>query len=524
MKEIYGDIERLIECAIDRLELDPLDVDFVRNKIIELLGLDYFPPSSSMQSGIQSSDTLDEGENELIEDIIIDFVGHAVSLHLIEREDSATLVDQVLNILSPSPALVNSYFEHIEREDSPEDAMDWLYCLCEANGSVHSKQLDTNPHFASHGLVITINTAKPEFTTTKKAALGNSTHGGYPQCVICHENEGLASANKRTLRTVAVELGGKQWFWQFSPYGYFYQHGICVNNTHTPMKVDRETIRNIIDFVDRFPHFFLGCNAALPRIGGSILAHDHYQGGGQLLPMHTCTALKSYTITRINNRLIETYGSDGSMKNDQPLLILEILDWPGSAIRLISHSRLAIEEVSELIRLAWSNYANDQLHIQPVDDDGNQQSSVSPSVIKTSRGYEMNLIFRNNAISEELPDGIFHARPQYFSIKQEAIGLIEAQGLFILPGRLVHQLRQIEDALLRGEDLPQELEQFRPQWDEINTIVENRNNIRTREAIHRAIEDELGSVCYRILENTAVFPTKESLEEFITEIPDLEMK
>ena len=169
--------------------------------------------------------------------------------------------------------------------------------------------------------------------------------GGYPSCTICHENEGFAGRDKRTLRTVPVTLGGEPWFWQFSPYGYFHQHGICVNTEHTPMHVDRDTFGHLLDFVDRFPGYFLGCNAALPRIGGSVLAHDHYQGGGEHLPMHKAAAWATFHM------------------NGYPDAVVEILDWPGTAVRVVSRNRDAIVEISDMIRLAWQQFDDSAANI-----------------------------------------------------------------------------------------------------------------------------------------------------------------
>ncbi|OTA28471.1 galactose-1-phosphate uridylyltransferase [Alloscardovia macacae] len=493
---VCRDVDVLLESAIDQLELDPLDVDYARNQLMELLDIRQF----------SSSRALDRTGEMDVSSALVALVGDALEAGLVPEDDVASFADRVLNVLSPSPALVTAYFEQIEREDSSIDAMNWLYDLCAANGSVHRKQLETNPHFESHGLVVTINTAKPEFKNMKKAAAGNAGAGGYPQCVICHENEGFAGAGgagKRTLRTIPVELGGKDWFWQFSPYGYFYQHGICVNAQHTPMKVDKETMGNLLDFVDRFPGYFIGCNAALARIGGSILAHDHYQGGGQLLPMHTARVLRAYRVDGYED------------------VTLEVLDWPGSAVRVVSRLRSEVLEVSELLRAAWAVYENDAFHIHPYDESGARQSSLSPSVIVTDRGYEMSLIFRNNAVSDEYPDGIFHAHPQYYPVKQEPIGLIEAQGLFILPGRLVGQLAVLEEALVRGDDtVSQEIAEFAPQWEELVETLEERD----RDTVRAAIREELGSVCYRILENTSVFPTKEDLENFVRSVEGIEVE
>ena len=284
-----------------------------------------------------------------------------------------------------------------------------------------------------------------------------------------------------------VTLGGEDWFWQFSPYGYFDQHGICVNAKHTPMHVDRDTFGHLLDFVDRFPGYFLGCNAALPRIGGSVLAHDHYQGGGELLPMHKAPAWMSLTL-------------DG-----YPGTAIEILDWPGSAVRVVSNSRQEIIDVCDAIREGWIHYSNPDLGIICEGEDG-KRSAVSPSAIVTDRGYEMSLIFRNNAVSDEFPEGVFHAHPEFWPVKQEPIGLIEAQGLFILPGRLVGQLKLIEDALAEGGDLPEAVGEFTLEWDELTAAL---HGDRDRTAIRAAIRDELGGVCERILGNTAVFKTKD---------------
>ena len=236
------------------------------------------------------------------------------------------------------------------------------------------------------------------------------------------------------------------------------------------------------------------CPGVLPRIGGSVLAHDHYQGGGELLPMHKAATWSAFTLA------------------GYPDAVVEILDWPGTAVRVVSKNRQSIIDVSDIIREAWVGYDDAANGIASHDADGNRQSALSPSVIVTERGYEMSLIFRNNAISDEYPEGIFHAHPEYWPVKQEPIGLIEAQGLFILPGRLVDQLGIVEEALAEGRDLPDEVSEFSLEWGELaETLAGNRD----REAIRQAIHDELGSVCYRILGNTAVFKRKATTQTFL---------
>lgn len=488
LSEVYASIDALLTYARGNLNLDTRDVDWARNQLFALYGLDSYD--------IEQSSEPDSVEDD-IDTLLVRFRNAAVAAGLFDEDDGPIHADIVMGLLSNRPSELQERFADIEHTADGMTAMQWFYDYCVANTYVKRAQLEANPRFDSHGLIITINLAKPEFKNMAKAAAGNATSGGYPQCTICHANEGFAGRNKRTLRTIPVTLGGQSWFWQFSPYGYFSQHGICVNTSHTPMHVDRITFEQLLDFVDRFPGYFLGCNAALPRIGGSVLAHDHFQGGGESMPMHHAPA---WTTMRLD---------------DYPDVCIEILDWPGTAVRVVAADRNDIVEVSDMIRRAWISYSDPVMGIACRDSDGNRQSALSPSVIKTERGYEMNLIFRNNAVSDEYPDGVFHAHPEYYPIKQEPIGLIEAQGLFILPGRLVDQLGVIEDALAKGNDLPECVGEFTLEWAELTAALAGT---RDRQAIRAAIREELGSVCERILHNTAVFKTKEQTRRFLTDL------
>lgn len=402
--------------------------------------------------------------------------------------EGGALEDAVYGELSLLPSEINDRFSRIYKAEGSKAATDWLYNYCVNNRYVKKAVLDKNPRFdTSNGLTITINKAKPEFRDPKKAKEGNSVDGGFAKCVICRENEGYGTRNKRNLRTVDITLGSRPWFWQYSPYGYFHEHGIAVNCEHTPMHTDRQTLVNLMDFVDRFPHYFIGCNAALPRIGGSVLAHDHYQGGGEILPLHKAK--------------IKTKIKDGKY----PYVTVGILDWPGTVIRIKSDKRIEVIDIADRIREAWVKYNNPRLGIIAEDDDG-VHSAISPTVIKTVNGYEMNVILRNNVTTEEYPDGVFHAHPEYHSIKKESIGLIEAQGLFILPGRLEEELAAVEKLIEEGKPLSDEYAQFRLVYDEVKAMGGN---------VHKAMQEELGSICYRILENTAVFKEQKDLLEFL---------
>lgn len=519
---VYAALDDLTQYALAYLGLDRRDLDWARNAVLALFSLDSYHAVSSSGVGdgsgaaathrgsSQGRSRVGDGEDADADAnadqgachgdgaanpdaVLKPFDEALLAARLCDTDDIPGIEDTVMGLLSQRPSVLQDRFAAIEHRDGGMQAMRWFYDYCSDNTYVKRAILAKNPRFESHGLIVTINLAKPEFKNMKKAASGNATAGGYPKCTICHENEGFAGRDKRTLRTVPLTLGGQEFFWQFSPYGYFKQHGICVNAEHTAMHVDCDTFVNLLDFVDVFPGYFIGCNAALPRIGGSVLAHDHYQGGGELMPMHKAKPWARLGLAGVDDAVIE------------------ILDWPGTAVRVVSRSRQRIVEISDRIRLGWIRYTNPDLNIVAVGEDG-RRSALSPSAVITERGYEMNLILRNNGVNEQFPEGIFHAHPEFWAIKQEPIGLIEAQGLFVLPGRLVGQLAQIEDALARGSSLPEAERAFKPQWNELCASLDGN---RDRGAIKAALRDELGSVCERILGNTAVFKRKEQTRGFL---------
>lgn len=452
MRDIKQEAESFIKYAKQHLELKSDDEIYIRNRVLEVLS---------------------ESESE---------------------ELTADERDEIYGLLSLLPSEINAKFKSLYKE-SAQKATEWFYNYCVRNDYVKKAVLDKNPRFnTSNGLIITINKAKPEFRDPKKAVAGNSVDGGFCKCVICRENEGFGGRAKRTLRTVSITLGGKPWFWQYSPYGYFNEHGIAVNCEHNPMCVDKSTFGNLMDFVDMFPHYFIGCNAPLPRIGGSVLAHDHYQGGGEILPMHKAKAV--YTLK----------------SKAYPDTILEVVDWAGTVVRVVSKNRKSIENICLAINEKWVHYNDPAIGIIAEDKDG-VHNAISPTVVKAERGYEMSVILRSNITSEQYPDGIFHAHPEFHVIKKESIGLIEAQGLFILPGRLDEELAAVERFIDEKKPLLPGYTSFRLVYDETKAICE-----KERIDAHSAMKQELGSICLRILENTAVFKDKKQTVKFVEEL------
>ncbi|QOQ39631.1 galactose-1-phosphate uridylyltransferase [Trueperella pecoris] len=481
-RRVYQAVDALVDYAKAHLELDPANEDWARNQILGMFGLNSYEPTGAQGADHARPDAL-----------LQEFADACIAASLIEEGEAESRCDQAMGYLTLIPSQLQARFAEEKVARGGSHAMAWLYDYSIRSNYVRRAVLDRNPRFEARGLIITINKAKPEFKDPKKAAAGNAVAGGYPRCSICHENEGFAGRVKFTLRTVPLKMGEEDWFWQYSPYGYLYEHGIAVNRLHTPMHVDEDAFRQLISFVDQYPDLFIGCNAALPRIGGSVLGHDHYQAGGELLPMHKA-------------------GSWRQLRDPHfPQADVEVLDWHNTAVRVVSDDADAVIAICNKIHNAWVSYTNEELGIIAHDAEG-IHSATSPTVIRTERGYEMSIILRSNITSDEFPAGVFHAHPEFHAVKQESIGLIEAQGLFILPGRLDHELGLIADAIEAGADLPNELEQFRLLFEETKALLAGSAD---RAAIDAAIRDELGSICERILHNTAVFKDKDQTVRFL---------
>lgn len=492
---VYLAIDELIYYAENNLLLDVFDVDFARREIANILGMDSY-----------AAQIIDDEKIDMLDrpDVLVAALkSTAVEAGLIKEEDAQIAADSVMSALSLKPSEINDLFNGLNGKKATE----FLYDYSVKNYYIKKTALESNIRFKSDytkgGLELTINKARPEYADAAAAAHGNTPSGGYPQCSICAENEGFVGTGKAALRTVTLELDGEEWFWQYSPYGYLGKHGIAVSKQHTPMHVDARTVRRLMDFVDRFPHFFIGCNAALPGAGGSVLSHDHYQGGEETLPMHKAN------------------GAVGLVYPKYPLAEVEVLDWYDSVIRVTSQSRQVLTEIEEDIRKGWESYTNRSLGIVAKDENG-QHNAVSLTVRKLGNGrYCLDIILRSNITSKEYPDGVFHTHPEFQALKKEANGLLEAQGLFILPGRLEYQMSVLNDCLVNKTELPDELKDFKQMYKEI--IKENGKEMTKVEA-SIYIKAEFGSVCERILENIAVFKTPEETADFLTQLGSFERR
>ncbi len=486
---IYSCIENLLQYAQSHLLLDDLDVIYVRNKLMTQLKLEDYIQYETDVDAIDAMTCPDE--------VLEPIVNYAVENGIISDDEREEFGDRIMDIVSLKPSEIVDMFDSLH-STSPAKAFDWLYDYSIKNDYVKQSKIAKNKHWeakATKGKIeITINLSRPEKNNKDTAKLLKQKNSSYPPCMICRENEGYAGHGvyRQTLRTIPVTLGNEEWFWQFSPYSYFNQHGIAVNAEHTPMKVDTSTVEKLLDFIDYNPNYFIGCNAALPIVGGSILTHDHFQAGLKQLPMHKAPNLKRYKSAEYP--YIDTY----------------VVDWYNSVIRLEGTSKKMMIEYAGKIIDAWKDYSDESVDI--VAKSSEQHNAVTPVARRSSDGkYVVELILRNNRTSEQYPDGIYHVHPEFQNIKSESIGLIEAMGLFILPGRLDRQLAEVEKYLTREVKYSRAAlaDDMKIHADMIEKLMKENQKCSAVEAALN-VKDEVNRVCECILDNTAVFKKDEA--------------
>ena len=483
---IDASVERLLQYAQSHLLLDDLDVIYKRNVLMDMLGLKEYTVYEVEYDAIDEMATPDE--------VLAPIVAYALEKGIIQPGQEEYFGNKIMDAVSLLPSAVVDIFDELH-ENSPAKAFDWLHDYCIKNDYVKASKIAKNKHWEAKStkgkLEITINLSKPEKSNKDTAKLVGAKPSGYPACMICRENEGCGHNLRQNLRTVPLTLDGESWFWQFSPYAYFNQHGIAINGEHTPMKVDKSTVRKLLDFIDYAPGYFIGCNAALPIVGGSILTHDHFQGGGKVLPMHKAPNLNRYK------------------SEDYPYIETYVVDWYNSVIRLVSTNKHMLAEFAGEIIEAWNNYDDESVGILHATNA--QHNAVTPIACFNDDGeYQISLILRNNRTDEKHPFGIFHPAAELHNIKQEAIGIIEVQGLFILPGRLQRECEQIKDILtgrtpLDFKSLAEESHPLNKHLGMIAQLVADGGTNMKEEKAAEAITDYINVACEKILDTTAVF-------------------
>ena len=480
---IFNAINNLVEYGISKNLLTTEDRVYTVNKIIEALGLDEYEQPIAV-----TNDNLPE-----ILEQICDF---AVEKGIIE--DSITYRDlfdtKIMGLLMPRPSeVIKTFWDKYSR--NPKDATDWYYELSCNSNYIRRDRIKKDLKWVSdteYGkLDITVNLSKPEKDPKAIAAAKLQKQSGYPKCLLCKENEGYAgrvnSPARQNHRVIPMMINNTPWMMQYSPYVYYNEHCIVFNQEHTPMAINRATFRKLLDFVKLFPHYFVGSNADLPIVGGSILSHDHFQGGNYEFPMARA---------EIEQKL----EFDGFADVEAG-----IVNWPMSVIRIKSENTDRLVELADKILLAWRGYTDKDAFIF-AETDGTPHNTITPIARFRDGKFELDLVLRNNITTEEHPLGVYHPHAELHHIKKENIGLIEVMGLAVLPARLKEEMAALETAMVNGEDMKGNgLTASHADW--ANEILKSREV--TAENAAEILREEIGKVFGKVLADAGVYKCTE---------------
>lgn len=481
-------IRRFIEYGKERLQLSEEDGLYAYNEVLNLLGLD--DPGEESKEGPAKGEEV--GPSEVVQPLLEEAVKRGVT----DEAHLPLLETALFGCLLPRPSEVIRRFEKARASVGTAGALDEFYRQCVDSNYIRMGDIRRNIEWVSPAakadLILTINLSKPEKDNKEIARQRSLPQGAYPKCMLCAENLGYAGRlnfpARQTLRFLPLTLGGERWYFQFSPYVYYPQHCIVFSAEHRPMRIDRSTLEKLLDFSEQVPHYFIGSNADLPIVGGSILSHEHFQGGGFEMPLLK-TGLRR---------------SCGLLQGAR----VGVADWYNSVVRVESEDREAVLRAGDQILRAWRAYADPSVGV--INSPEQPHNTVTPVVCRRQGGFRLDLILRNNGTTAEYPDGLFHAHPEYHNIKKEGIGIIEAMGLFILPGRLKRQCEAIAD-ILTGQA---EFDAERPgdlaaHTGMIATLIRRYGRAMSRKEAQNALKAYLGEVCLNILQNTAVFKEDE---------------
>ncbi len=488
---IYDSIKKLVTYAEEHFLISPVDHVWATNRILEALNLREYTPPTTNFSDVDLEETLAE------------LLDYAVANGLIEENTTAyrDLFDtKLMGLLTPAPHEVVDMFTALYSE-SPEAATDYYYKLsCDTDYiRTYRVKKDLRWVYASEfgDLDITVNLSKPEKDPKAIAAARNAAKSSYPKCALCHENEGYAghlnAAARQNHRTIPITINNSQWYMQYSPYVYYNEHCIAFNGEHTPMKIDRAAFGKLLDFVTLFPHYFLGSNADLPIVGGSILSHDHFQGGKYEFAMTKAPIEKELTFKGFAD--VEA----------------GIVKWPLSTIRLCGLDRERIIDLASKILDAWRGYTDEAAFVFAFTG-GEPHNTITPIARRRGDKYELDLVLRNNITTEEYPLGVYHPHPELHHIKKENIGLIEVMGLAVLPSRLKGEMDLLKKAILSGADLYAD-ETLAKHADWAYAFL--REQTVTEENIDEVVQEEIGKVFAEVLVHAGVYKcTQEGREAF----------
>ena len=488
---IYESIKKLVQYGINTGLITESERIYTTNLLLDLMKEDDY------------EDTDCDLDNIVLEDVLKDLLDEAAARGIIE--DSITYRDlfdtKLMNCLVPRPSQVQENFWK-EYEKSPEDATAYYYKLSQDTNYIRRDRIKRDRKWTvdtQYGtLDITINLSKPEKDPKAIAAAGAAKSSSYPKCQLCMENEGYAGRvnhpARENHRIIPITIQGKKWGFQYSPYVYYNEHCIVFNGEHIPMKIDRSAFAKLFDFIKLFPHYFLGSNADLPIVGGSILSHDHFQGG-------------HYTFAMAKAPIIETFTVSGYEDVEAG-----IVKWPLSVIRLRGKDTERLIELADHILGKWRAYTDEEAFIY-AETDGTPHNTITPIARMKDGLYELDLTLRNNITTEEHPLGVYHPHAKLHHIKKENIGLIEVMGLAVLPARLKGEMELLKEYILEGKDIRSN-EQIAKHADWVDEFLPSYSDVNERNIEH-IIEQEVGKVFCQVLEDAGVYKcTDQGLEAF----------
>ena len=471
-------LDALVRYGIGCGLIEQADACYVKNRLLEILRLDEAPAEEEIHAALP----------ELLAALTDDAVQRGLTGGSVTERD---LFDtKLMGALTPYPHEVRAEFAR-RYAVSPEAATDWFYRFSQDTNYIRRDRIarDLKWKYASPygALDITINLSKPEKDPRDIAAAKAAPQSGYPRCLLCAENEGYAGRGnhpaRQNHRILPLTLDGSQWYLQYSPYVYYNEHCIALNAEHRPMHIDGVTFRRLLDFVTIFPHYFIGSNADLPIVGGSILSHDHFQGGRYRFAMEEAPVEREVRFA------------------DFPAVRAGVVRWPMSVIRLTSADRAQLLALAERILARWREYSDPEAGVF-AETDGVPHNTITPIARRRGADYELDLVLRCNITTPELPLGVFHPHPELHHIKKENIGLIEVMGLAVLPARLKKELEGVRTAILTGADLRQD-ETLGKHADWVDELRQRYDF--TPENTEDILRQEVGAVFTRVLEDAGVF-------------------
>lgn len=494
------DIELLISYGLDNGFIEELDIPMARNCLMELLRVEK-PYEGSEVSSQKSED------RATVLPILRNLLDYAVGRKIVEH-DTVTERDlfdtRLMGCLMPRPSEVARKFADIERGLGIRAACDWFYGFCMKSTYIRAERIAKNikwDYQSKYGAMeITINLSKPEKDPEEVARLRTLPQVDYPKCMLCAENVGYAGRldypARQTLRVIPMTLNGEQWYFQFSPYVYYDQHCIVLREGHSPMRITRETFVRLLEFEERVPHYFMGSNAGLPIVGGSILNHDHFQGGAWEMPMARAKAAL---------RL--------APPASRPGLSAEVLHWPMSVLRLRHRDRAALAEAAAELLGVWEKYSDHGLGVHAFTGD-TPHNAVTPIARRRGEDYELDFVLRNNRADDAHRLGIFHVHDDLHHIKKENIGLIEVMGLFILPGRLASEFDGLAKILCGAKaydeaalsDPGHALNKHLP-W--LAAMLDEYKRVGSYDEAMEILREQCGEKCVRVLDDCGVFKDNE---------------